>query len=181
MQNSVSKIFIAAALGVALALSGTALLSKSHTGVSDATAAQAQALAPTSQPAAQPAPEQTAANQPAAEASGSTTQPSEAQLSAFDQGYRAGYQDGQRDCSTSASVAPASYSGRRHYRRARVAGVRYYAAPRKDHSTRRMILRIAAPAALGAGIGLAAGGGRGAGAGALIGGGAGAIYHLIKH
>jgi hypothetical protein len=44
-----------------------------------------------------------------------------------------------------------------------------------------MILRIAAPAALGAGIGAIAGGGKGAGAGALIGGGAGAIYHLVKH
>jgi len=44
-----------------------------------------------------------------------------------------------------------------------------------------MILRIAAPAAIGAGIGGIAGGGKGAGIGALIGGGGGALYHLIKH
>jgi hypothetical protein len=44
-----------------------------------------------------------------------------------------------------------------------------------------MILTIAAPAALGAGIGAIAGGGRGAGAGALIGGGGGALYYLLKH
>jgi hypothetical protein len=44
-----------------------------------------------------------------------------------------------------------------------------------------MILRIAAPAAIGAGIGAIAGGKRGAGAGALIGGGGGALYHLLKH
>ncbi|HYV05911.1 MAG TPA: hypothetical protein VFB82_15050, partial [Blastocatellia bacterium] len=65
--------------------------------------------------------------------------------------------------------------------RVRVAGARYYAEPRKGHSTRNMILRIAAPAAIGAGIGAIAGGKRGAGAGALIGGGGGALYHLLRH
>jgi hypothetical protein len=44
-----------------------------------------------------------------------------------------------------------------------------------------MILTIAAPAALAAGIGGIAGGGRGAGIGALIGGGGGALYYLLKH
>jgi hypothetical protein len=44
-----------------------------------------------------------------------------------------------------------------------------------------MILRIAAPAAIGAGIGGIAKGGKGAGIGALLGGGGGALYHLIKH
>lgn len=102
--------------------------------------------------------------------------------STFEDGYRAGYRDAQQDCSATAAVAPARYARRaRSAPRVRVAGVRYEAAPRKDHSTRNMILRIAAPAALGAGIGAIAGGKRGAGAGALIGGGGGALYHLIKH
>jgi hypothetical protein len=41
-------------------------------------------------------------------------------------------------------------------------------------------LRIAAPAALGAGIGVLAGGKKGAAAGALLGGGGGALYHLFQ-
>ena len=103
--------------------------------------------------------------------------------STFEDGYRAGYRDAQQDCtSTTQAVAPARYTSRaRSAPRARVAGVTYEAAPRKDHSTRNMILRIAAPAAIGAGVGAIAGGKRGAGAGALIGGGGGALYHLIKH
>lgn len=102
--------------------------------------------------------------------------------STFEDGYRAGYRDSQQDCSSTQAAAPASYTPRaRSSQRVRVAGVRYEAAPRKGHSTRNMILRIAAPAAIGAGIGAIAGGKRGAGAGALIGGGGGALYHLIKH
>ncbi len=100
--------------------------------------------------------------------------------STFEDGYRAGYRDAQQDCSATQAVAPTGYAPRaRSAPRVRVAGVRYEA--RKGHSTRNMILRIAAPAAIGAGIGAIAGGKRGAGAGALIGGGGGALYHLIKH
>jgi preprotein translocase subunit SecG len=44
-----------------------------------------------------------------------------------------------------------------------------------------MILRIAAPAAVGAGIGALLGGKKGAGIGALFGGGGGAIYHLTRN
>jgi len=44
-----------------------------------------------------------------------------------------------------------------------------------------MILTIAAPAAIGAGIGGIARGGKGAGIGALLGGGGGALYHLYKN
>jgi hypothetical protein len=44
-----------------------------------------------------------------------------------------------------------------------------------------MILRIAAPAAIGAGIGAIANGGKGAGIGALLGGGGGALYQLFRH
>lgn len=102
--------------------------------------------------------------------------------STFEDGYRAGYRDGHQDCGSTRQVTGARYTPRaRSAPRVRVAGARYYAEPRRGHSTRNMILTIAAPAAIGAGIGAIAGGGKGAGAGALIGGGAGALYHLVKH
>jgi hypothetical protein len=100
----------------------------------------------------------------------------------FQNGYKEGYRDAQQDCSSTRAVARTHSATRvRSAGRVRVAGVRYYAEGRRGHSTRNMILRIAAPAAIGAGIGAIAGGGKGAGAGALIGGGAGALYQLIKH
>lgn len=117
---------------------------------------------------------------PSAESSGAANAGSAG--STFEDGYRAGYRDAQHDCGATQAVAPTRYTPRaRSAPRVRVAGVRYEAAPRKDSSTRNMILRIAAPAAIGAGIGAIAGGKRGAGAGALIGGGGGVLYHLIKH
>lgn len=51
----------------------------------------------------------------------------------------------------------------------------------RGNSKLKTALTIAAPAAIGAGIGAAAGGGKGAAAGALIGGGGGALYHVIKN
>ncbi|MEK6302356.1 MAG: hypothetical protein AABO41_16725 [Acidobacteriota bacterium] len=99
----------------------------------------------------------------------------------FEDGYRAGYRDAQRDCAASSQPVARTRYATRSRPRVRVAGARYYAEPRRGHSTRDMILRIAAPAAIGAGIGAIAGGKRGAGAGALIGGGGGALYHLLKH
>ena len=54
----------------------------------------------------------------------------------------------------------------------------YRRAPRS--SKLRTALTIAAPAALGAGVGAWAGGKKGAGVGALLGGGGGALYHLFK-
>lgn len=62
--------------------------------------------------------------------------------------------------------AGTSYYGRRYYR---------------GHSTRNLVLTVAAPAAVGAGIGAIAGGGKGAGIGALVGGGGGALYYLLRH
>jgi len=44
-----------------------------------------------------------------------------------------------------------------------------------------MILTIAGPAAVAAGIGGIVHGGKGAGIGALLGGGGGALYYLAKH
>jgi hypothetical protein len=55
-----------------------------------------------------------------------------------------------------------------------------YRRPARRSSKTKAALRIAAPAALGAGIGVLAGGKKGAAAGALIGGGSGAVYHLLK-
>jgi hypothetical protein len=63
-----------------------------------------------------------------------------------------------------------------------VAGSRYYGGSYyRGHSTRNLILTVAAPAAVGAGIGAIAGGGKGAGIGALVGGGGGALFYLLKH
>ena len=61
-------------------------------------------------------------------------------------------------------------------------GTRYYGEPyyRGRNSTRNLVLTVAAPAAIGAGIGAIAGGGKGAGVGALIGGGGGALFYLLK-
>jgi len=55
-----------------------------------------------------------------------------------------------------------------------------YPAKRKN-SKLKTALTIAAPAAIGAGIGTVAGGKKGAAAGALIGGGGGALYHVMKN
>jgi hypothetical protein len=69
----------------------------------------------------------------------------------------------------------------------RVAASRYYGQNsyrgyRGDrNSTRRAVLTVAGPAAVGAGIGAIAGGGKGAGVGALIGGGGGALYYLLRN
>jgi len=57
-------------------------------------------------------------------------------------------------------------------------GQRYYG---NRHSTRDALLTVAAPAAVGAGIGAIAAGGKGAGVGALIGGGGGALFYLLNH
>jgi hypothetical protein len=52
---------------------------------------------------------------------------------------------------------------------------------RRGSSKLKTALTIAAPAALGAGVGAVVGGKKGAGAGALLGGGGGALYYLIKN
>jgi hypothetical protein len=71
---------------------------------------------------------------------------------------------------------PASYR-RAAYRNSRPA---YYGRQHRN-SKLRTALRIAAPAAIGAGVGAMVGGKKGAGVGALLGGGGGAIYALIKN
>lgn len=76
------------------------------------------------------------------------------------------------------------------YRYRGVAGQRYYAYNgyrtyngyrRRGNSTRNLVLSIAAPGAIGAGVGALFGGKKGAGIGALLGGGGGAAYYLLKN
>ena len=72
----------------------------------------------------------------------------------------------------------------RYYGQSRVAGTRYYGPYREyrdRNSTRRAVLTVAGPAAVGAGVGAIMGGGKGAGIGALIGGGGGAVYYLLRN
>jgi len=90
------------------------------------------------------------------------------------------------------AAAPEAFACHRHrrsayrtayyspYRYRGVASDRYYRASR-GHSTRNLLLTIAGPGAVGAGIGALIGGGKGAGVGALLGGGGGALYYLTKH
>lgn len=167
------KIFTATLIGVTLALGGIALLSRNGHKNSSAVLAQTDPGAQT------PLSQSGAANE---------TQPGTGETqSGYEDGYRAGYRDGRQDWASpqnASSVRRTSSVKRTYYPRlatTRVAGARYYARPRRGHSTRNMILTIAAPAAIGAGIGGIVRGGKGAGIGALIGGGGGALYHLIKH
>lgn len=178
MYVQTGKTFITTLIAVVLALGGLALLSSGSRKNQTTTLAQTSLTSPT--PTAQ-----SSSYDSTSTASATTGKTS------YEDGYRAGYRDGHQDClntqaqSTSSvrrtsyarSYSPRSYSTRR----TRVAGATYYAPPRRGHSTRNMILRIAAPAAIGAGIGGIAKGGKGAGIGALLGGGGGALYHLIKH
>src|SRR5262249_12371786 len=198
MNTQLGKNFIVTLMAVVLALGGFTWLSE-RTRSKDATQVAAMNDAPQQSPAASTTASQLhqdAATYPisdTAQAARSTPQSdtTDSAKPGYDEGYRVGYQDGERDCQQAhlaarRSVRPARYYSTRHYyasrsyRRSGVAGVAY-AAPRRDHSTRNMILTMAAPAALGAGIGGIAGGGKGAGIGALLGGGGGALYYLIKH
>jgi len=200
MNTQLGKNFIVTLMAVVLGLGGLTWLSgRTHTRDAPQVAA---AMTETSQQApvagvevhpdavAYPTPD-SQVPRPAA-STDSANQPA----SSYEDGYRSGYQDAERDCaqsrtSTRATARPAAryYSGRstrryyssRSYARSGVAGVSYVSARKRDHSTRNMILTVAAPAALAAGIGGIAGGGKGAGIGALIGGGGGALYYLLKH
>jgi hypothetical protein len=168
------KTFIATVIAVVLALGGLAWVSSGNRKAEPAALAQSN---PYAQPSAEPV---SSANDSSSNASG--TSPGQ---STYEDGYRAGYRDGHQDCSTTArassGVRRSYYAPRAYAPRTRVAGARYYASPRRGHSTRNMILTIAGPAAVGAGIGGIARGGKGAGIGALLGGGGGALYYLIKH
>lgn len=185
MYVQTGKTFIATVIAVILSLGGIAVLSsESH---KDASPALAQ-----TQQIAQTTPDAAVATNDTNNATASTDNAStdNESRSGYEEGYKAGYRDGHQDCTTSASGAVAGgtyYSGRtrvaRAYypRRSGVAGTRYVNTARRGHSTRNMILTIAGPAAVAAGIGGIIRGGKGAGIGALLGGGGGALYYLAKH
>lgn len=168
MYVQTGKTFIATLVAVVVALGGLAWLSGGGQKDVPSALAQTQQIA------------QTSATQPASESADSTG----SSTMSYEEGYRAGYRDGHQDCGAtrSATVARRTRSTPRYYApRTRVAGARYYAEPRRGNSTKDMILTIAGPAAIGAGIGGIARGGKGAGIGALLGGGGGALYHLYKN
>ena len=202
MSTQLGKNFIVTLMAVVLALGGLTWLSE-RTQTKDvpqvAAMPEASQQAPTNASPASQLHQDTGAytisDTARATRDGAAADSADSTKTSYDEGYRTGYQDGERDCQQSHATARASarpathyYSGRsnrryyssRSYARSGVAGVAY-AAPHRGHSTRNMILTVAAPAALAAGIGGIAGGGKGAGIGALIGGGGGALYYLLKH
>ena len=95
----------------------------------------------------------------------------------YNDGFKDGYADGFQARAKQGVAQPASRAARQEVvYRSSGGSVR-----RRGDSKLKTVLTIAAPAAIGAGIGAAAGGGRGAAAGALIGGGGGALYHVLKN
>lgn len=101
--------------------------------------------------------------------------------------FRSGYSEGFKQGFSEASTRVTSEPRPRTTNTVVTRRVYYSPAPRpvyyekKKNSTLKTVLTIAAPAAIGAGVGAAVAGGKGAGAGALIGGGGGALYHLIRN
>ena len=121
--------------------------------------------------------------------SGQNTTVPETSRPGYNDGYKEGYTDSlqtQAKAETpGVTVAPQSGS-RVVYRTVdrpvyRTVSRPVYVTQRKRGSKLRTALTIAAPAAIGAGIGALFGGKKGAGIGALLGGGGGAIYHLRKN
>ncbi len=96
----------------------------------------------------------------------------------YNEGFKDGYADGFQTRASEQAVQPAAPATR--LARQEVV-YRPATARRRGNSTLKTVLTIAAPAAVGAGIGAAAGGKKGAAVGALVGGGGGALYHLIKN
>lgn len=103
----------------------------------------------------------------------------------YNEGYKEGYTDayqadaGNPNAESAAGVAARPAAVRSGGTRVVYRNVYRAPAARKGRSKLKTALTIAAPAAIGAGIG-AMFGKRGAGIGALLGGGGGAIYELRK-
>ena len=107
---------------------------------------------------------------------GESATPVASNVVGYDEGFKQGYADSYQSGLKANNVAPVTSRATQQvtYRSSAPA-------QRKSGSKLKTALTIAAPAAIGAGIGAAAGGGKGAAIGALIGGGGGAAYHLIKN
>src|SRR5499426_2626570 len=97
----------------------------------------------------------------------------------YNDGFKNGYADGFQTRAKQATARPATVT--RAARQEVVYRSSGGTVRRRGDSKLKTVLTIAAPAAIGAGIGAAAGGGRGAAAGALIGGGGGALYQVLKN
>ena len=97
----------------------------------------------------------------------------------FKQGFSEGYQSRMSESTTPTVATSGSGRERVVYRSATQS--RPVFTERRSNSKLKTALTIAAPAALGAGVGAAVGGKKGAGVGALLGGGGGALYYLIKN
>ncbi len=104
------------------------------------------------------------------------------QRTGYNDGYKEGYTDGyQNRVNQPQTVVTSVARPTRVIQRDREVVYRSAPAQRRKRSTLNTVLTIAAPAAVGAGVGGAIGGGKGAGVGALLGGGGGALYTLIKN
>lgn len=96
----------------------------------------------------------------------------------FKQGFAEGYQARVSEMNAPAVVVR---SGRERVVYRNATQSRPVFTERRGESKLKTALTIAAPAAIGAGVGAAVGGKKGAGAGALLGGGGGALYYLIRN
>jgi hypothetical protein len=99
----------------------------------------------------------------------------------FNEGFKEGYADGYQARANQQTLSESARPVATGNRFAQQQVVSRPAARRSGNSKLKTVLTIAAPAAVGAGIGAAAGGKKGAAVGALVGGGGGALYHLIKN
>jgi hypothetical protein len=200
-----SQRILAIVLGAAMLISGFAFGRYAETPKTVAEESKSS-LATASSPSSSPAPEASpaASAEAASVTTGAAGESQAFYLSDFRTGYtdgynagmsgqsssvtnttRAGYNDGFKNGYADGFQARAKQGVTRPVSRASRQEVVYRpsgsSARRRGDSKLKTVLTIAAPAAIGAGIGAAAGGGRGAAAGALIGGGGGALYHIIKN
>jgi hypothetical protein len=196
-----SQRILAIVLGAAMLISGFAFGRMAETPKTVAEESKSS-LATASSPSSSPAPEASPAT--SAETTAAASESQAFYLSDFKTGYtdgynagmsgqsssvtnttRAGYNDGFKNGYADGFQVRAKQGVTRPGARASRQEVVYRpsgsSARRRGDSKLKTVLTIAAPAAIGAGIGAAAGGGKGAAAGALIGGGGGALYHLIKN
>ena len=196
-----SQRILAIVLGAAMLISGFAFGRLAETPKTVAEESKSS-LATATSPSSSPSPEASPATSVETTAAASESQ--SFYLSDFKTGYtdgynagtsgqsssvtnttRAGYNDGFKNGYADGFQARAKQGVTRPGARAARQEVVYRSsgssARRRGDSKLKTVLTIAAPAAIGAGIGAAAGGGRGAAAGALIGGGGGALYHILKN
>lgn len=197
-----SQRILAIVLGAAMLISGFAFGRMAETPETTAEESKS-ALAAASSPSTSPAPE-SVSPATSTETTGAASENQAFYLSDFKTGYtdgynagrsgqsssvtsttRAGYNDGFKGGYADGFQARAKQGSARPATRVTRQEVVYRpsgsSARRRGDSKLKTVLTIAAPAAIGAGIGAAAGGKKGAAAGALIGGGGGALYHVIKN